>query len=103
MVFDSSLSYLRKFDVDKIKIDQSFIRNLQPKDESSSIVLAVLALGRAMGLTVTAEGVETVEQCRFLGAAEANEMQGVLFARAIPPDRIAELLSADFQLTAVAA
>lgn len=84
----SSLSYLREFQVDKIKIDRSFINYLTPGDESSSIVLAMLSLGKAMGLTVTAEGVETEDQRRFLSAAGCPEMQGFLFSRAVPEDEL---------------
>ena len=88
----SSLSYLKKFAVDKIKIDQSFIRNLNLKDESASIILAVLALGRAMGLTVTAEGVETKEQREFLVAAGCTELQGYFFSKPVPFDQIDAVL-----------
>jgi EAL domain-containing protein (putative c-di-GMP-specific phosphodiesterase class I) len=60
----SSLSHLRRFEVDKIKIDRSFVQNLG-KMNSTAIVTAVVNLGRAMGLQVTAEGVETIDQSRF--------------------------------------
>lgn len=99
----SSLSYLRKFEVDKIKIDQSFIRNLEPNGESTPIVLAVLALGQAMGLTVTAEGVETQEQCNFLTAAGCGEMQGYLFSHAVPAEKIVSLLTTEFSFASIAA
>ena len=88
----SSLSYLREFQVDKIKIDRTFIDYLTPGDESSSIVLAMLSLGHAMGLTVTAEGVETEDQRRFLSAAGCTEMQGFLFSRAVPEDQLRAVL-----------
>ncbi|PVE21847.1 hypothetical protein DC522_24340 [Microvirga sp. KLBC 81] len=73
----SSLNYLRQFEIDKIKIDRSFV---QP-------------LGRALGLTVTAEGVETEEQKRLIAAMGASEMQGFLFSQAVPEDWDAGLLS----------
>lgn len=80
----SSLSYLHKFAVDKIKIDQSFVRALGTVDDSSGIVTAVLALGKAMNLAVAAEGVETVAQRDFLVRAGCVEMQGNLFSASVP-------------------
>ena len=88
----SSLSSLRKFEVDKIKIDGSFIQHLGEPTDSAAIVTAVLALGHAMGLTVSAEGVETAEQRAFLRSAGCNEMQGHYFSHALPTEQIASLL-----------
>jgi diguanylate cyclase (GGDEF)-like protein len=90
----SSLSYLRRFEVDKIKIDRSFIQQLGHRADSAAIVTAVVTLGHAMGLTVTAEGVETSEQRDFLAAVGCNGLQGYLFSRAVPEDEIAKLLTA---------
>ena len=81
----SSLSYLERFPVDTLKIDQSFITRLGADVADSAIVSAVMALGHALGLTVTAEGVETVEQLRVLGDLGCDAAQGYLFARPIPP------------------
>jgi diguanylate cyclase (GGDEF)-like protein len=89
----SSLSYLRRFEVDKIKIDRSFVQNLGQQDESVAIVTAIVNLCRAMGLTVTAEGVETEAQKLFLAQTGCNEMQGFLFSRALPEGEIHELLT----------
>lgn len=88
----SSLSYLRKFEVDKIKIDRSFVQHLGKAVDSTAIVTAVVTLGHAMGLVVTAEGVETHAQCDFLSAAGCNELQGHHFSRAIPSERLHALL-----------
>ena len=88
----SSLSYLRKFEVDKIKIDRSFVQHLGHTVDSAAIIHAVVTLGHAMGLTVTAEGVETGDQQRFLKLAGCNQMQGYLFSRAVPGEEIAALL-----------
>jgi len=77
----SSLSYLQKFSVDKIKIDRSFIRNLDSAAPSDAIVLAMVELARAMGIEVTAEGVETVEQRDYLQSIGCNELQGFLLSR----------------------
>jgi diguanylate cyclase (GGDEF)-like protein len=89
----SSLSYLRRFEVDKIKIDRSFVQPLGQAADSTAIVTAVVTLGHAMGLTVTAEGVETPEQLAILNAVGCNELQGFLFSRAVPREQLAELLS----------
>jgi diguanylate cyclase (GGDEF)-like protein len=89
----SSLSYLRRFDVDKIKIDRSFVQYLGQQREAVAIVTAIVALCQAMGLTVTAEGVETEDQKRFLSQTGCSEMQGFLFSRALPEEQIGDLLS----------
>ncbi|MCG7391963.1 EAL domain-containing protein [Microvirga sp. ACRRW] len=89
----SSLSYLRRFEVDKIKIDRSFIQHLGQQDESMAIVTAIVTLCRAMGLTVTAEGVETEDQKLFLSQTGCSEMQGFLFSGALPEDQIGDLLT----------
>jgi diguanylate cyclase (GGDEF)-like protein len=89
----SSLSYLRRFEVDKLKIDRSFIQHLGHRVDSASLVSAVLTIGHAMGLTVTAEGVETNEQRQFLTAAGCNQMQGYLFSRAVPAEEVDRMLA----------
>jgi diguanylate cyclase (GGDEF)-like protein len=98
----SSLSYLRRFRVDKIKIDRSFVQPLWQSVDAAAIVTAVLTLGHAMGLTVTAEGVETPEQHRFLKAAGCDMMQGFLFSPAVPESNIAEMMAAAECLVGVA-
>jgi len=90
----SSFSYLRRFEVDKIKIDRSFVQHLGHRVDSASLISAVVTIGHAMGLTVTAEGVETDEQRRFLSVAGCNQMQGFLFSRAVSEDEVARLLAA---------
>src|SRR6202042_1729659 len=77
----SSLSYLRSFPFDKIKIDASFVRELTSRDHSIAIVRAVTGLARSLGITSTAEGVETNEQLAILRAEGCNEVQGYLFNR----------------------
>src|SRR5262249_4627823 len=76
----SSLTSLRHFPFDKIKIDRSFVSNVAFTIDAT-IVHAVVSIGRALGLKVVAEGVETVEQQAFLAAAGLHAMQGYLFAR----------------------
>ena len=80
----SSLRHLHRFAVDRVKIDQSFVRHLEDSAEAAAIVQAVIQLGHAMGLQVTAEGVETREHRDFLSRAGVDEMQGYLFSRARP-------------------
>jgi EAL domain-containing protein (putative c-di-GMP-specific phosphodiesterase class I) len=84
----SSLSYLERFPVDAIKIDRSFISRLGADATDGAIVSAVTTLGHALGLVVTAEGVETVEQLRILADLGCDAAQGYLFARPLPPSEL---------------
>jgi EAL domain-containing protein (putative c-di-GMP-specific phosphodiesterase class I) len=77
----SSLSYLRRFPFDKIKIDQSFVKGLGEDDEARAIVQAIVALGRSLRLSVTAEGVETEGQLAQLRLLRCNQVQGFLLGR----------------------
>ena len=88
----SSLSYLRRFPFDKIKIDQSFIRGMAGQDDCIAIVRAVVGLGRALGMAVNAEGVETAEQRGALQAEGCSELQGYLFSTPQPVTEVARLL-----------
>jgi len=77
----SSLLYLRTFPFDKLKIDRSFVSNIENAADSAAIVHAVVSLGRGLGMKVTAEGVETAEQHLFLRAAGVHSLQGFRFGR----------------------
>ena len=88
----SSLSYLRSFPFDKIKIDQSFIRDLDKQGDARAIVSAISGLGRSLGMRTTAEGVETAEQFEQLRADGCTEAQGYLFGRPMPGREAALLL-----------
>jgi len=88
----SSLNYLSSFPVDKIKIDRSFTQSLGVAQNSTAIVESVVRLGHAMGLTVTAEGVETEGQKNALADAGCNQLQGYLFSHAVPLDDILTML-----------
>jgi diguanylate cyclase (GGDEF)-like protein len=90
----SSLSYLRRFPFDRIKIDQSFVRELSSKRDCGAIVRAVAALSRELGMATTAEGVETREQLALLTSAGCTELQGYLFSPAVPSGEVAGLLGA---------
>jgi diguanylate cyclase (GGDEF)-like protein len=85
----SSLSYLRTFPFDKIKIDKSFVAEMSTRSDCAAIVCAVTGLARSLGMKATAEGVETADQLQLLRAAGCNEMQGYLFGK---PCRLSELL-----------
>ena len=89
----SSLSYLRSFRFDKVKIDQSFIRDLSEGDDSRAIVRAVAALGVSFGMTTTAEGVETEQQMQCLRVEGLDEIQGYLISRPVPGSDIPALLA----------
>jgi EAL domain-containing protein (putative c-di-GMP-specific phosphodiesterase class I) len=87
----SSLSYLRRFPFDRIKIDQSFVRDMPSKPDCSAIVRAVASLGRELGMATTAEGVETWEQLDLLVSAGCSEIQGYLFSPAVTGDAVADI------------
>jgi diguanylate cyclase (GGDEF)-like protein/PAS domain S-box-containing protein len=89
----SSLSYLRKFPFDKIKIDRSFVHDLDANSDSQAIVRAIVSLGTSLGITITAEGVETEEELACLKAEGCNEGQGFLFSKARPQADVLEMLA----------
>jgi diguanylate cyclase (GGDEF)-like protein len=82
----SSLSYLRQFPIDRLKIDQSFIRNALNDQDDASIARTIIALGRALNLNVIAEGVETKEHETFLIDEGCDEVQGFRYSRPVPED-----------------
>jgi diguanylate cyclase (GGDEF)-like protein len=84
----SSLTYLQSFPFDKIKIDRSFVKNITDNPSSLNIVRAVAALANGMGMTATAEGVETAEQLAQITSEGCTEMQGFLFSRPLPAAEI---------------
>ena len=88
----SSLAQLKRFPIDTLKVDRSFIRDLPADAEDRAITEAIIAMGRTLGLTIVAEGVETREQQQFLRDRACDQMQGYGFARPVPPGDFAELL-----------
>ncbi len=88
----SSLSYLKHFDVDALKIDRTFVRDLPHDRGDAAIVTAVVALGHAMGLRVVAEGVETAEQVEVVERLGCDEMQGFYFSKPLPPEQLQRYL-----------
>ena len=90
----SSLNYLRTFPLDKLKIDQSFIRDLDTTDGARAIVRTIIGLAKSLNLVTTAEGVETREQLAWLREEGCTEAQGYLFSPPMPASEVQPLLSA---------
>lgn len=91
----SSLSSLKRFPVDRLKVDRSFVEHIASDPDDAAIVRTIIALGRNLGLKVVAEGVETAEQMRFLREHACDEVQGYYFSRPIPTQQFALLLRGD--------
>ncbi len=88
----SSLGQLKRFPIDTLKVDRSFIRDLSKNSDDRGITEAIIAMGKTLSLTVIAEGVETEEQEAFLRSHACDEMQGYYFSKPTPPDQFADLL-----------
>ncbi|WP_244883627.1 putative bifunctional diguanylate cyclase/phosphodiesterase [Variovorax paradoxus] len=88
----SSLSALKRFPIARLKIDQSFVRDIPGDEEDKAIAKTIIALGHELNLKVIAEGVETEQQLEFLRAHGCDEMQGYLFSRPVPPAELAALV-----------
>ncbi len=88
----SSLSYLHQFPLDILKIDRSFVKDIEGNNEDGAIARAVIAMAHSMNLKVIAEGVETEEQFQFLKAHDCDIIQGYLISQPIPADKFEQLL-----------
>ncbi|GAA4011827.1 putative bifunctional diguanylate cyclase/phosphodiesterase [Actimicrobium antarcticum] len=88
----SSLAYLRRFPINKLKIDMSFIRDVTSNVDDASIVLAIISMAHSLHLQVVAEGVETAEQLRYLREHECDQMQGYYFSRPVPATGVEQML-----------
>lgn len=91
----SSLAYLKRFPVDSVKIDYTFIRDIAADPNDLAITKAIIALGHSMGLKVVAEGVESATQLEILRRAHCDECQGFLFSKAVPSAEFEQMLGAD--------
>jgi EAL domain-containing protein (putative c-di-GMP-specific phosphodiesterase class I) len=90
----SSLNYLRRFPLDNLKIDRSFVKGITSNPHDTTIVKTVIALAHSLNLKVIAEGVETEEQLAFLQAHDCDEMQGYFFSKPLPPEKLTSVLEA---------
>lgn len=88
----SSLAYLKKLPVSSIKIDKSFVRNMEHDRDNAIIVRSIIDLGHNLGLKVVAEGVETQEAQNMLRSFDCDEMQGYYYSRPIPADAVTKYL-----------
>lgn len=84
----SSLNYLTKFAIDRLKIDRSFIWNIEKGDSDSNIVITIIRMAHSLGLKVIAEGVEDQEQLRFLNEHGCDEVQGFIYSKPLPAEEI---------------
>ena len=90
----SSLSYLSQFSVDVLKIDKSFITNIPTSRKDCRLVKTIIDIGKELGITIVAEGIETVEQAEFLKRHGCDIVQGYLFCKPVSPQEIGELMTA---------
>ena len=88
----SSLSYLKDFPIDSLKIDRSFIKDIPNAPKDTAITKTIIALGRRLNLNIVAEGVETEEQLAFLSSRKCDEIQGYLISRPLPSEEALDLL-----------
>lgn len=89
----SSLSYIARLPIHALKIDRAFVNNMLASSQDRSIVSTIISLARSLSLSVVAEGVETEEQHRLLSLLKCDQVQGYLFSRPLPADRVVEMLS----------
>ena len=89
----SSLSYLKRFPIDTLKIDQSFVRDINNDPDTAAIVTAIIAMAHSLRLKVIAEGVEFSEQAAFLKRHSCDQMQGYLIKAPVAADNFGELLT----------
>jgi EAL domain-containing protein (putative c-di-GMP-specific phosphodiesterase class I) len=90
----SSLAYLKRFPLDSLKIDRSFVKDLPGDAEDVAITKAIIAMAHSLKLGVVAEGVENTEQLAFLRSHGCDFIQGFLFSRPLPAEQIPQILTA---------
>jgi EAL domain-containing protein (putative c-di-GMP-specific phosphodiesterase class I) len=86
----SSLSYLKRFPIDIVKIDKSFVRDINDDEDDAAIIRVIIALARSLRLTTVAEGVETLEQLGFLRREQCDRFQGYYFSRPVEADQLSQ-------------
>jgi EAL domain-containing protein (putative c-di-GMP-specific phosphodiesterase class I) len=89
----SSLAYLKRFPIDILKVDRSFIRDIPTESSDKKIVRAIVVMAHSLGLQVVAEGVETADQLKFLRAQHCDAVQGFFLHRPLPEAEVADVLS----------
>jgi len=89
----SSLSHLKRFPIDTLKIDQTFVRDVVTSSDDAAITRAMIAMGQSLNLRIVAEGVETAEQLAFLSQERCTEFQGFFFGRPLPPEEMKKFFS----------
>ncbi len=94
----SSMSYLKRLPLNNLKVDQSFVRGLPADQDSLAIVKAIVSLARNLGFTVTAEGVETIEQARIMKALECETLQGYYFSKPVLASEISTMLGTTWEI-----
>jgi EAL domain-containing protein (putative c-di-GMP-specific phosphodiesterase class I) len=92
----SSLSYLKRFPIDTLKIDRSFVRDVTSNPDDAAIATSIILMGHSLRLSVVAEGVEDESQLAFLSVLQCDEAQGFLFSPPVPPEQAVEFLRAPF-------
>jgi EAL domain-containing protein (putative c-di-GMP-specific phosphodiesterase class I) len=97
----SSLAQIKRFPIDTLKVNRSFIHNLAKNSEDRAITEAIIAMGKTLSLTVVAEGVETQEQLAFLSDHACDAMQGFYFSKPVPHDEFASFMRQRIARTAV--
>jgi EAL domain-containing protein (putative c-di-GMP-specific phosphodiesterase class I) len=98
----SSLNYLKRFPIDRVKLDRSFVRDVVANPEDAAIVRAVISMAHTLRLVVVAEGVENEDQLAFLRQHRCDEMQGYLFSPPVAPEDFRQLLTRRQPLPAIA-
>jgi EAL domain-containing protein (putative c-di-GMP-specific phosphodiesterase class I) len=88
----SSINYLKRFPVDTLKIDQTFIRDMIDNEDDAALITAMIMMGHILKLKVVAEGVETQEEFDFLAMQECDEVQGYLFSHPMPEEEVIPFL-----------
>jgi diguanylate cyclase (GGDEF)-like protein len=89
----SSMAYILRFNIDRLKIDRSFIRDSGTSVHSAVVTVSIISLAHALGIKVIAEGVETMEQVSMLAEAGCDDVQGYLFSRPVPPENLRSVLA----------